>query len=373
MAMVLKSRITFYSILFYSILFRGTFRSGEYFFGSILAGEIQSSVLFPVHTQAWLKKKNFICSILSGHLIPVGRCISSQSAPTAAMDQQAAATRIQTAHRGQQGRKQANQVRREQQLDLEEEAATRIQAVQRGRNVRTQDTKPVFHPTREYDGDDVLAVTRIQAMQRGRIGRLDTEQLRQEMDAELEHEAAAAIQLSWREHSHRSARSSTVSHSAEQHAAAGMIQKTYRGHSGRAEYEMIKHAYDAAVEEMEAATRIQNVQRGRMARAKVAKLRGEMDFIQNAAMDALDRDAADDEARDLIQSMAQGAVDDDEARDLIQSMTNGALDCDSASDEALDLIQLATADALKRDSAMDYLRATAQADHALGRSGSSCA
>eukprot|EP01043_Picozoa_sp_COSAG02_P022162 COSAG02_NODE_1144_length_14244_cov_16.832096_4_plen_676_part_00 len=154
-------------------------------------------------------------------------------------DREAAAARIQAAHRGKVARQQHRAM---------SVAATRIQAAHRGRASRAE------------IAEEEAAVVRIQAIQRGNLKRSE---LAEQRDAALRIQAA---------HRGKTIRQDV----AEQHKAAIQIQACYRGTHVRQEattavaLQRAQELEQARTEEA-AAVKIQSTQRGRIVRAELLK------------------------------------------------------------------------------------------------------
>ncbi|KAJ9470396.1 hypothetical protein DIPPA_01562 [Diplonema papillatum] len=143
----------------------------------------------------------------------------------AAVDENAAATKIQASFRGKKARQSVSPLR--QQLREEAEAATKIQAVFRGKQARTS-----VSPIRQRKkAEEDKAATKIQAVFRGKQARTSVSPIRQRKKAE-EDQAATKIQATFRGKQARHT-AEKAKEEKEQAQAATRIQATFRGRRTR--------------------------------------------------------------------------------------------------------------------------------------------
>lgn len=149
------------------------------------------------------------------------------------MEEDAAAARIQAAHRGRKARREVAALNEE-----EGAAAARIQAAHRGRKARRE-----IAAMRE---EEDAAAARIQAAHRGRKARREVAALREEEDA-----AAARIQAA---HRGRQTRREVAERKAREDAAAARIQAVQRGYMARRQHRLHRRHQKAVLERRESRT-----------------------------------------------------------------------------------------------------------------------
>ena len=281
----------------------------------------------------------------------------------------AAAKKIQAMHRGRAARANVEKLKADRQAAKEEaEAAAKSLKLAEETAMLAAETERELGEITGTE-DEQQAAVKLQAMQRGRKARARVAELKAQ---KLAAEAAAAAAEARTEEAEVSASTAGAAEeevsfegTEEEHEAAAKLQAVQRGRAARAKLRAERAAAAAKVAEVEAqmaqtdaaeaihfegteeeqsaATKLQAVHRGRKAREDVERLKKEKEVAAQAQkkVEEAQASATDEGASHLEMLVAQKAKFDEEAEQIEQELA----ECREENQEAIDAAEMEAAEA----------------------------
>ena len=281
----------------------------------------------------------------------------------------AAAKKIQAMHRGRAARANVEKLKADRQAAKEEAeaAAKSLKLAEETAMLAAEAERELGEITGTED--EQQAAVKLQAMQRGRKARARVAELKAQ---KLAAEAAAAAAEARTEEAEVSASTAGAAEeevsfegTEEEHEAAAKLQAVQRGRAARAKLRAERAAAAAKVAEVEAqmaqtdaaeaihfegteeeqsaATKLQAVHRGRKAREDVERLKKEKEVAAQAQkkVEEAQASATDEGASHLEMLVAQKAKFDEEAEQIEQELA----ECREENQEAIDAAEMEAAEA----------------------------